>query len=168
MPFPSSVHRVSEPTSLSDPSIAQPRAPVSRVAASLIEVPTPLPLPVLSQAANEIFPVANPSKAGPPEAKARKISKEKLKAVLAAIDSMEDEEMDEVNYDPCNTHHISSSTNPGTSSLANMSLLNPISREEVFYSEYESEFPTSTDSSYSFCSNDKYDLDNSIFFLGIF
>ena len=103
------------------------------MAASPIEVPTTLPLPVLSQATNEIFPVAGSGKAGTMEAKAWKISKEKLKAILAAIDNMEDEEMAEVNYDPCNTHHISSSTNPGTSSLVNMSLLNPIAREEVFY-----------------------------------
>lgn len=39
------------------------------MAVSPIEVPTTLPLPILSQATNEIFPVVEPGKAGLMDAK---------------------------------------------------------------------------------------------------
>ena len=68
-----------------------------------------------------------------------------------------------MNHDPCNTQHISSSTNPGTASKGKMSLLSSTFREDAFYSDFESTSPTSTVSSNSCCSNDKYDLTNSIF-----
>ena len=71
--------------------------------------------------------------------------------------------MDEVNYDPCNTHHISSSSNPGTSSMDKISLLSSTFREDVFYLDSEPTSPTLTVSSYSCCSNDKYDLVINIF-----
>ena len=100
------------------------------------------------------------------EGKGRKINKEKLKAVLVAIDCMEDEEMDEVNYDPCNIQHISSSINPGTSSVVNMPLLDFVAREDILSSEYDSDSldsPLSAASHDSVCSNDKDELNNSIF-----
>ena len=89
------------------------------MAANPIEVPIIVPLSNLIQATNEIFPIANQGKKGTMEDKGWKINKEKLKAVLTAIDCMEEEDMDEVNYDPCNIQHISS-TNPGTSSEVNV------------------------------------------------
>ena len=156
---PGSTHCVKEPPSLSDPSILQSRASVPRAVANPIEVPAPPPSSTISQAANEIFSSADSGKAGPPEAKVRKISKEKLKTVLTTIDNMEDE----VNYDPYNLQHISSSTNPGTTYLDKMSLLCSSLREDVLHLDSETTSPISTASLDSCCSNGMFDLATSIF-----
>ena len=113
VPLATSSCSVRDPPSLLDPSVLLPQGPVPRIEANPIVVPAPTPFPALNQVAEEIFPSVTSGK-GLSETKVRKISKEKLKAVLTTIDCMEDEEMEEVAYDPI--QHISSSTNPGHTS----------------------------------------------------
>ena len=63
------------------------------------------------------------------EGKRRKINKEKLKAVLATIDGLEEEDMEEVHFDTSNIQHISSLINPSTSCVDNRPVLDTAIRK---------------------------------------
>ena len=162
--------QVNEQVVVSEPSFEHCRpssiVPGPREAANPIDVLVIVPLPNLVQATNEIFPIAGQGSKGPVEGKRRKINKEKLKAVLAAIDGMEDEDMEEVHYDPSNIQHISSPTNPDTSCVDNTLFLDTVARKEISSHGYDSDFidsPVSVASHDSTCFSDKNEMNNSIF-----
>ena len=90
LPIEASTHRSREHVTLSEPLLDQGRPSSlvlgARMAAKIKEVPGTAPLLPLIKASNEIFPIAGQRKSGTVVGKGRKINKEKLKAVLAAID----------------------------------------------------------------------------------
>ena len=139
----------------------------ARMAAKTIEVTGTALLPPLIQASNEIFPTAAQRKSGTVVGKGRKINKEKLKAVLVAIDCMEDEDMEEANFDPPGTQPNPSPTNPGSSCDSLQHNLSPVARDKVLLLEYDSD--VSSDSGVNSASDGSLDfnylsdLNNSIF-----
>ena len=152
---------------MSEPLLDQGRpsslVPGARMAAKTIEVPGTAPLLPLIKAFNEIFPTAGQRKSGTVVGKGRKINKEKLKAVLTAIDCMDDEDMEEANSDPPGTLLIPSPINPGSS----LQILNVVAKEKDSFPDYDSD--DSSDSAVFTAScdspsvNDLSDLNHSIF-----
>ena len=94
------------------------------------------------------------------EVKARKSNKEKLKAVLAVIDSMDDEELGEVGSTPKASQLPSPQTNSGTSEsglLLRLGSLHNSSKPHVSANVLQHPSPTG-----SRTSSDDLDLFNSI------
>ena len=169
LPVEGGDHHVTETATFTEPFCGQGRSSSlvlgARVIANTIEVPASVPLPNLLQASEEIFPSVGQRKKGEVEGKRRKINKEKLKAVLAVIDCMDEEEMEEVNFDPSSTQHISPN-NPGIFSEVNQPLLDVVAREMASSSDSDSEFldsPASVDSHDSFCGDDINEMNHCIF-----
>ena len=99
--------------------------------------------------------------------KGRKINKEKLKAVLAAIDNMDDEDMEEANSNPPGTQHIPSPIIPGTCCDTSMHNLNVVAKEIDVNPNYDSDDSTDSTVFTASCGspgfNDLSDLNHSIF-----
>ena len=167
-PLDATSQRNKELASLSEPLSGQgrpsPLVPGARMATTTIEIPGPTPLPPLIQASQELFPVAIQRKSGSVVNKGRKINKEKLKAVLAAIDCFEDNDMEEATSDPPSTLHDPLSTTPGRplDFAAGDSLqyvMRPVVRDTFSLPEYDSDASASSTSG---ASNEKVGPSNSI------
>ena len=125
------------------------------MAATTIEIPGPTPLPPLIQASQELFPVVVQRKFGSLVNKGRKINKEKLKAVLVAIDCFENDDMEEATSNPPGTQHNPSSTTLGrplafATGDSLQHVMRPVVKDTFSLSKYDSKASASSTSGVSY------------------